>query len=99
MHEHLQEIAARYWLLKGEPPVMIMELPPYRLPRLKDVALHMMERAWIFVRRAGTVILGISIVLWFLASYPKAPADATPDTSCRPPLTIAPAARPPWKTT
>lgn len=65
-------------LLKGEPPLMIMELPPYRLPGVKDVALQMFERAWVFVRRAGTVILGISIVLWFLAAYPKAPADATP---------------------
>jgi ferrous iron transport protein B len=65
-------------LLKGEPPLMIMELPPYRLPGLKDVVLHMFERAWIFLRRAGTVILGISIVLWFLSAYPKAPADATP---------------------
>ncbi len=65
-------------LLKGAPPLMIMELPPYRLPRLRDVALHMIERAWIFLRRAGTVILGISIVLWFLTAYPKAPADATP---------------------
>ncbi|HEX2853236.1 MAG TPA: ferrous iron transport protein B [Opitutaceae bacterium] len=64
-------------LLKGEPPLMIMELPPYRLPGLKDVALHMLERAWLFLRRAGTVILGISIVLWFLAAYPKAPAGAT----------------------
>ncbi len=64
-------------LLKGEPPLMIMELPPYHLPRLKDVALHMLERAWIFLRRAGTVILGISIVLWFLSAYPKAPAGAT----------------------
>jgi ferrous iron transport protein B len=64
-------------LLKGEPPIMIMELPPYRLPRLKDVALHMLERAWIFLRRAGTVILGISIILWFLSAYPKA-HDATP---------------------
>jgi ferrous iron transport protein B len=61
-------------LLKGEPPVMIMELPPYHLPRVKDVALHMFERAWVFLRRAGTVILGISIVLWFLSTYPKAPA-------------------------
>ncbi len=60
-------------LLKGEPPLMIMELPPYHLPRIKDVAQHMVERAWIFLRRAGTVILGISIVLWFLAAYPKAP--------------------------
>lgn len=65
-------------LLKGAPPVMIMELPPYRLPALKDVALHMVERAWIFLRRAGTVILGISIVLWFLSAYPKAPEGATP---------------------
>ncbi len=64
-------------LLKGEPPLMIMELPPYRLPGVKDVALQMMERGWIFLRRAGTVILGISIVLWFLSAYPKAPAGAS----------------------
>ncbi|HYD82893.1 MAG TPA: ferrous iron transporter B, partial [Opitutus sp.] len=65
-------------LLKGEPPLMIMELPPYRMPKLKDVLMHMVERGWIFVRRAGTVILGISIVLWFLAAYPKASDTATP---------------------
>jgi ferrous iron transport protein B len=64
-------------LLKGAPPLMIMELPPYRLPGLRDVALHMVERAWLFLRRAGTVILGISIILWFLAAYPKAPDGAT----------------------
>ncbi len=65
------------YLLKGEPPLMIMELPPYRLPRLKDVSLHMLERAGIFLRRAGTIILGISIVLWFLTAYPKHPGDRT----------------------
>jgi ferrous iron transport protein B len=65
-------------LLKGAPPLMIMELPPYRLPAIRDVAFHMFERAWIFIRRAGTVILGISIVLWFLSAYPKAPENATP---------------------
>jgi ferrous iron transport protein B len=65
-------------LFKGEPPMMIMELPPYRLPSLKDVGLHMVQRACIFLKRAGTVILGISIVLWFLTAYPKAPAGATP---------------------
>lgn len=64
-------------LLKGAPPLMIMELPPYRLPRIRDVALHMLERAWIFLRRAGTVILGISIILWFLSAYPKAPEGAS----------------------
>lgn len=64
-------------LLRGAPPLMIMELPPYRLPAFKEVVRHMVERAWLFVRRAGTVILGISIVLWFLAAYPKAPEGAT----------------------
>jgi ferrous iron transport protein B len=64
-------------LLKGKPPLMIMELPPYRLPKLKDVALHMVERASLFIKNAGTVILGISIVLWFLSAYPKHPG-ATP---------------------
>jgi len=41
------------------------------------VLMQMAERGWIFLRRAGTVILGISIVLWFLAAYPKAPDGAT----------------------
>jgi len=65
-------------LLKGEPPLMIMELPPYRLPRLRDIAFHMVERAWMFLKNAGTVILAISIVLWFLSAYPKAHDGATP---------------------
>jgi len=65
-------------LLKGEPPLMIMELPPYRLPALMDVVRHMVERAWYFIKRAGTIILGISIILWFLAAYPKAPEGTTP---------------------
>jgi ferrous iron transport protein B len=64
-------------LLRGAPPLMIMELPPYRLPKVRDVALQMLERAGIFVKRAGTVILGLSIVLWFLATYPKSP-EGTP---------------------
>jgi len=65
-------------LLKGKPPLMIMELPPYRLPRVKDVIQHMAERAWIFLRNAGTVILAISIVLWFLAAFPRAPEGTSP---------------------
>jgi ferrous iron transport protein B len=52
-------------LLRGEPPPMMMELPPYQRPALKAVFEHMFERAWSFLRQAGTVILGISIVLWF----------------------------------
>ncbi len=66
-------------LLKGAPPMMIMELPPYRLPRLRDVLMQMVERAGLFLKRAGTIILGISIVLWFLTTYPKLPdPNATP---------------------
>jgi len=47
-----------------------MELPPYKRPLLRVVARHMWERARLFLRRAGTVILGINILLWFLATYP-----------------------------
>jgi ferrous iron transport protein B len=62
-------------LLRGAPPLMIMELPPYRLPRMRDVLMQMIERAGLFVKRAGTIILGLSIVLWFLANYPKVPEN------------------------
>jgi ferrous iron transport protein B len=61
-------------LLKHETPLLLLELPPYRAPQLKTIALRMWERGGIFLRRAGTVILAISIVLWALATYPK-PAD------------------------
>jgi len=57
--------------LRGTIPVFIMEMPPYRLPSLKSVLLQMGERAWVFLKRAGTIILGASIILWFLATYPK----------------------------
>ena len=61
-------------LLKGETPMLIMELPPYKMPLLKVVLRHMWDRSKLFLRRAGTVILGISILLWFLATYPRHPA-------------------------
>ncbi len=59
-------------LLKGEAPMLIMELPPYKRPLLRVVLRHMWDRSRLFLRRAGTVILGINILLWFLATYPKA---------------------------
>jgi len=58
-------------LLKSEAPAFIMELPPYKMPSFKSVLLHMWERSILFLKRAGTIILGVSIVLWFLATYPK----------------------------
>ena len=63
-------------LLKGETPMLIMELPPYKRPLVRVVVRHMWDRSKIFLRRAGTVILGINILLWFLATYPKHPEIA-----------------------
>jgi ferrous iron transport protein B len=61
-------------LLKSETPLLIMELPPYKKPVTKVVLRHMWDRSKLFLRRAGTVILGISILLWFLATYPRSKA-------------------------
>lgn len=60
-------------LLKGETPMLVMELPPYRKPVVKVVLRHMWDRSKLFLQRAGTVILGINILLWFLTSYPRHP--------------------------
>ena len=58
-------------LLKGETPMLIMELPSYKRPLLRVVLRHMWDRSRLFLRRAGTVILGVNILLWFLATYPR----------------------------
>jgi ferrous iron transport protein B len=65
-------------LLKGVSPTFMMELPPYRLPSLKSAIFEMVERAGLFLRRATTLILAISTVLWFLSTYPKRP-DLPPE--------------------
>ena len=64
-------------LLKGETPMLIMELPPYKRPLLRVVVRHMWDRSKLFLRRAGTVILGINILLWFLATYPHSATTET----------------------
>ena len=58
-------------ILKGETRALVLELPSYKMPSLRTAVLMMLDRAWVFVRKAGTVILGISIALWVLATYPK----------------------------
>ncbi|MFP4175720.1 MAG: ferrous iron transport protein B [Planctomycetota bacterium] len=63
----------RSTLFKGEAAPFVMELPPYRMPTIWGTLIHMWERAWVFLRKAGTIIVGISIVLWALNSFPKAP--------------------------
>ncbi len=58
-------------VLRGGRPLYVMELPPYRMPSWRSVLVTVRDRCFLFLRRAGTVILAVSIVLWFLASYPK----------------------------
>jgi ferrous iron transport protein B len=58
-------------LLKSERPMLLLELPTYRWPSLHSTLLRMLERCGIFLKRAGTIILAISILLWALVTYPK----------------------------
>jgi ferrous iron transport protein B len=60
----------RRTLFRGASEPFVMELPPYRLPTLRSLAIHMWERTTVFVRKMGTVILAGSIIIWFLGSVP-----------------------------
>lgn len=62
------------YLLPGPPTPFVMELPPYRLPTFKGTLIHMWERGWLYVKKAGTTILAMAIVMWCLVSFPTMPA-------------------------
>lgn len=69
-------------VVPGEASPLVLELPHYRMPSMRNALLTMVDRAVVFLRQAGTTILLISVVLWALATYPKLPEDrsfATPD--------------------
>ena len=71
-------------LLRAPSRPMLLELPPYRLPDPRSLAVSVTHRAMLFLRRAGTVILAVSIVLWALATYPKTEtAPGTPETTAQ----------------
>ena len=74
----LTAVIARRTLLRGKSPSMALELPRYQWPSVGDAVKVATARGWLFVRKAGTVILGISIVLWWLSAYPK-PAEGQDD--------------------
>jgi len=61
----------RSTIFRGEVAPFVLELPPYRMPTLKGTMIHVWERAWQFLKKAGTIIVAISIVLWAITSYPK----------------------------
>ncbi len=61
---------------KGSAGGFLMELPRYQLPRIGDIALALWQRAWLFLKRAGTIIFASTVVLWLLLAYPKPPAGS-----------------------
>lgn len=65
------------FFLKGELHPLMLELPSYKLPSLKNISIGLIERALVFIKRAGTIILALTVIIWFLSTYPVAPANAT----------------------
>jgi ferrous iron transport protein B len=65
-------LVLRRSVTKGAASGFIMELPKYQMPRLKDMAIGLWQRAWIFLRRAGTIIFTVTVVLWLLLNFPRA---------------------------
>lgn len=63
----------RMTLISGPATPFVMELPPYRLPTMKGLLIHTWERTWQYIKKAGTIILGISILLWALMTFPGLP--------------------------
>ena len=75
-------LVLRSSVTKGNASGFIMELPKYQLPGIKDLALGLYQRAWIFLRRAGTIIFMVSVVLWLLLNFPRAaPGENQVDAS------------------
>ena len=63
----------RMVLFKGEPEPFVMEMPPYRFPSLKALAMELWIKAKLFIKKAGTFIAGAAMIIWFLSSYPHHP--------------------------
>src|SRR5208283_3938998 len=67
-------------ILRGATPLFVMEMPTYKWPSPRTVAMRVTERAWIFLRTAGSLILAISIVVWAAAYYPHNPGVVRQET-------------------
>jgi ferrous iron transport protein B len=61
----------RKWLLPGPTTPFVIELPPYRMPTVRGLLIHMWERGWLYLKKAGTIILGMSVLIWALSSFPR----------------------------
>jgi len=81
----------RSTVLRGPMTPFVMELPPYRMPTVTGTLLHMWERSWAYIRKAGTLILAASVIMWALLTYPKPPVEA--DATSSPPISYTAAGR------
>lgn len=69
-------LLARRTVLRGPSRPMVLELPTYRIPHVRTAFATAVERGWVFLRNAGSVILAIAVVMWWLSAYPKVDAPA-----------------------
>jgi len=73
----------RSTLIRGESTPFVMELPPYRLPTMQGVLIHMWERTWEYIKKAGTVVLAISILIWAAMTFPGLDQETEQQFSAR----------------
>lgn len=77
----LAAFAMRHTIFPGKPESLVLELPTYKIPSFRNAFLSAFDRGWIFLKRAGTVILAISLVLWFMATFPVLSEDRLPEVA------------------
>ena len=65
----------RLTVVRGASTPFVMELPPYRLPTFRGLLIHTWERTWQYIKKAGTVILGISVLMWAMMTFPGLPEE------------------------
>ena len=73
----------RFTVVKGASTPFVMEMPPYRLPTLKGILIHTWERTWQYIKKAGTVILAISIIIWAMMTFPQLPQQKIDEFSAK----------------
>ena len=61
----------RKLFFKGDETPFVMELPPYRVPRVKTVLRHMFDRGWMYIKKAGTYVFAASVLIWALMTFPQ----------------------------
>lgn len=65
----------RSTVLRGESTSFVLELPPYRLPSIRSLLIHMWDRTWLYIKKAGTIILMASVIMWALMTFPTLPEE------------------------